>query len=157
MTSERDFKDLVRARMAVTGENYTTARSKLLVELDEAKRFRERTLRTFFPDGRLLSIPARRRARVVVLLELLRLFAPGRQYSELEVNDLLRPLHPDVALLRRELVDYGFVTRSAGVYRLADECPRPGSIVAGEFPADAAQRFAAAREAQPAHPAPSDD
>ena len=60
-------------------------------------------MRTFFDGERLRSIPAKRKARVAVLLELLRRFEPGRRYAEREVNDILRHAHPDVALLRRDL------------------------------------------------------
>jgi hypothetical protein len=35
---------------------------------------------------------------------------------EQEVNDLLAPIHSDVAALRRHLVDEQFLTRRAGVY-----------------------------------------
>jgi hypothetical protein len=35
---------------------------------------------------------------------------------EQEVNDLLAPIHSDVAALRRHLVDEQFLTRQAGVY-----------------------------------------
>jgi len=148
MTSERDFKKLVRARMVDTGETYTAARAALLAESEEAERFRAKTLRSFFRDGRLVAIPARRRARVVVLLELLALFEAGRDYPEREVNDVLRAVHDDVAYLRRELVDYGFLNREASVYLVAEEWPTPGHTVAGELPPDAARRFArATREA----------
>ena len=59
-------------------------------------------------------------------------FAPGRSYPESEVNDLLREAHEDVATLRRELVDYGFMVRDRGIYRLATELPSRGSTVAQE-------------------------
>ncbi len=81
--------------------------------------FHARTIRTFFDGRRLRSIPAKRRARVAVLVELLRWFEPGRTYSEAEVNAILREAHDDVAYLRRELVDYRYLERSHGTYRVA--------------------------------------
>ncbi|MCC7024495.1 MAG: metalloregulator ArsR/SmtB family transcription factor [Thermomicrobiales bacterium] len=89
-------------------------------------------LRAFFDGGRLKQIPASRKKRVVVLRRLLELFAPGRDYSEREVNELLRSAHDDVASLRRELVDYGFMTRDRGIYRVATELPQRGVTVAQE-------------------------
>ncbi|MCC2626874.1 MAG: hypothetical protein K0S14_524, partial [Thermomicrobiales bacterium] len=59
-------------------------------------------------------------------------FAPDRAYREAEVNDLLREAHDDVATLRRELVDYGFMVRDRGIYRIATELPARGSTVAQE-------------------------
>jgi hypothetical protein len=81
---------------------------------------------------RLRQIPASRKKRVVVLRRLLGRFAPGRAYPESEVNDLLREAHDDVATLRRELVDYGFMVRDRGIYRIATELPDRGSTVAQE-------------------------
>src|SRR5215208_4625564 len=86
-------------------------------------------LRAFFDGPRLRQIPASRKKRVVVLRRLLERFAPGRAYPESEVNDLLREAHDDVATLRRELVDYGFMIRDRGIYRIAAELPARGSTV----------------------------
>lgn len=142
MTSDRDFKKLVRARMVETGENYTSARAALVADRAAAQRFYDRTLQAFFRDGRLVAIPAKRRARVVVLLELLRLFEPAKDYPERQVNEILRDVHEDVAYLRRELVDYGLMRRTNAIYRLAELAPEPGHTVVGELPADMGSRFA---------------
>src|SRR5699024_371655 len=70
------FKKLVRSRMTATGENFTAARAALLesspVETapephtagidPHIERFRTRTLATFMPAGRIISIPTKRRA-----------------------------------------------------------------------------------------------
>ena len=89
-------------------------------------------LRAFFDGPRLRQIPASRKKRVIVLRRLLERFAPGRSYPESEVNDLLREAHEDVATLRRELVDYGFMVRDRGIYRIATELPARGSTVTQE-------------------------
>jgi hypothetical protein len=89
-------------------------------------------LRAFFDGPRLRRIPSSRKKRVIVLRRLLERFAPGRAYPESEVNDLLREAHDDVATLRRELVDYRFMVRDRGIYRVATELPDRGSTVAQE-------------------------
>ena len=73
-------------------------------------------LQTFIRDGRLVSIPEKRSKQLVVLRHLATVFEPGVQYPEREVNALLAAWHPDVAALRRYLVDDGFLSREAGVY-----------------------------------------
>jgi hypothetical protein len=74
-------------------------------------------LRTFFDaQGRLVTVPAKRGKRLVVLDHLAQRFEPGERYSETEVNNRLREAHDDVAALRRYLVDEGFLSREAGVY-----------------------------------------
>jgi hypothetical protein len=69
---------------------------------------------------RLVSIPAQEKKRLVVLAYLReRCFAEDRDYPEKEVNQRLAIFHPDVASLRRYLIETGLMTRSAGVYRRA--------------------------------------
>ena len=75
-------------------------------------------MRSFFRDGRLVSIPAHEQKKLVVLRHIVDLcFPEDRAYPEKEVNQRLALLHPDVAALRRYLVDYGLMTRAAGEYR----------------------------------------
>ena len=82
--------------------------------------FDAKVLRSFFVDDRLVSIPAQEKKKLVVLRYLLgRCFTEDRPYPEKEVNQRLALFHPDVASLRRFLVEYGMVTREAGVYRRA--------------------------------------
>lgn len=97
---------------------------------------REKVLRTFFDGDRLRSIPARRKQRVIVLQHLLTWFDPGRTYEEREVNDILRSAHEDVATLRRELVDYGYMTRERGTYTVSRSLPQRSRHLLDEMPAD---------------------
>ena len=81
---------------------------------------REKVVRAFLRDGRLLSIPAKPSKRDLLLAVILDLaFVEDRDYEEKEVNMRLALLHPDVAALRRYLVDGRFMTREAGTYRRA--------------------------------------
>lgn len=127
MTKHKDFKHLVRTRMSTTGENFTTVRAALLDDRSsadhihrtptltdpKAEAFRAKTLRTFMREGRLVSIPTKRKALVVVLLEILTVFETDRIYSEQDVNTILGVVHPDFARLRRELIDYRYLGRDA--------------------------------------------
>jgi hypothetical protein len=79
---------------------------------------REKVVRAFIQDGRLVSIPAKPSKRDLLLPVILdRCFSEDRPYEEKEVNMRLALLHPDVAALRRYLVDGGWMTREAGIYR----------------------------------------
>lgn len=106
--------------------------------LGDADPERAKVLRDFFAGERLKQIPAQRRKRVIVLQHLLTRFEPHRDYPERQVNDILRPAHADVATLRRELVDYGYMTRTNGVYRVAMALPARGPTVAQEIVGDEA-------------------
>jgi hypothetical protein len=86
----------------------------------------EKVVRAFLRDGRLVSIPARPRKRELLLPVILdRCFPEDRDYEEKEVNMRLALLHPDVAALRRYLVDGRLMTREAGNYRRARPMARP--------------------------------
>jgi biotin operon repressor len=102
----------------------------------------QKVLRAFFSGPRLTQIPASRKKRVVVLRKLLEGFTPGVVYPEREVNDILRQAHDDVATLRRELVDYGFMVRQGGEYRVAGALPARGATVSQEV-GDEAEWFPA--------------
>jgi hypothetical protein len=80
----------------------------------------EKVVRSFLRDGRLVSIPAKPSKRDLLLPVILdETFPDDRDYEEKEVNMRLALLHPDVAALRRYLVDGRFMTREAGIYRRA--------------------------------------
>ena len=78
----------------------------------------EKVVRAFMRDGRLVAIPAKPSKRDLLLPVILdQCFPDERDYEEKEVNMRLALVHPDVAALRRYLVDGGWMIRSAGIYR----------------------------------------
>jgi DNA-binding HxlR family transcriptional regulator len=82
--------------------------------------FDAKVLRAFITDGRLASIPAQEKKRDVILRYLRdRCFREDRPYPEKEVNALLAVFHPDVASIRRYMVDTKLMTRESGLYRRA--------------------------------------
>lgn len=88
-------------------------------ELPDATPEQARVLRNFVENGRLRALPMRMAQRRVVLDYLADRFDAGIDYAEADVNELLGRFHDDYASLRRYLVDEGFLTRTAGVYRRA--------------------------------------
>lgn len=94
---------------------------------------RERTLRAFVRDGRLVSIPAKPSKRELLLPWVVdTCFPEDRDYEEKEVNMRLALLHPDVAALRRYLVDGRLMTREAGIYRRARPIGGEGGADGGD-------------------------
>jgi hypothetical protein len=94
---------------------YETLRAAVRPPADESEPAEEsgnEVLRRFLHKGRLLAMPAAHGKRLVVLDHLAGLFEPGRRYPEREVNELLGRYHPDYAMLRRYLVDDGFLDRA---------------------------------------------
>jgi hypothetical protein len=77
---------------------------------------RDKVLRSFFDGERLRTMPRPGRKRRIVLEQVAQRFEPGRRYDETEVNNCLRPVWPDVAALRRYLVDEVLLDRAEGRY-----------------------------------------
>lgn len=76
----------------------------------------QKILGTYFPqgvDGPLATYPSREKRRLIILQQLAKRFSPQQVYSEKEVNVILAAAYEDHVLLRRQLIDYGFLSRRA--------------------------------------------
>ena len=80
-------------------------------ELDE--RTRKVLAAHLDPDGTIKQIPLQSAKLRVVLNYLIVAFTPGMDYTEKEVNTILRHFHEDAAGLRRDLVDAGLLARES--------------------------------------------
>ena len=60
----------------------------------------------------LRQIPSREKRKIVVLRKIAAEFSPDRQYTEKEINDILRSIHEDFSALRRYLIDYRLMQRT---------------------------------------------
>ncbi|MDQ6691643.1 MAG: metalloregulator ArsR/SmtB family transcription factor [Candidatus Dormibacteraeota bacterium] len=101
--------------------NRSLAPEKLAIPDDAGGgEWERKVLGDFLENGRLRSIPAAERKRLVVLRWLAGKFEPDRRYSELEVNAIVAEFHNDYASIRRYLVDHDFMARAAGFYWRVD-------------------------------------
>ena len=74
----------------------------------------QKILAIYFPqgiEGPLATYPGREKRRLIVLRQLAERFSPDRAYDEKEVNAVLSAAYEDHVLLRRHLIDYGFLSR----------------------------------------------
>jgi biotin operon repressor len=71
-------------------------------------------LRGICEGHHLSQIPTKQKKLMPVLRYLTQRFEPGRQYTEREVNDIIRQLHDDYVTLRRLLIDFHFLDRQSG-------------------------------------------
>jgi len=63
------------------------------------------------PDGTIKRLPSQASQLKVILEYLVQAFTPGWNYSEKEVNTIIRRFHVDVSGLRRDLIDAGLLAR----------------------------------------------
>ncbi len=80
--------------------------------------FRDQVLMQYMPGGELLRWPSRFKRQYIIIEEVSRRFEPGVDYTEREVDAMLKEIYPrDHCTLRRYLVDLRFVHRKDGIYR----------------------------------------
>ncbi len=83
----------------------------------ETDAYKQKVLKAFVKQGRLVRLPAQLKKLQVILELIVQEFEPEREYTEKEVNFILLDFHEDVATLRRSLIEYNLMTRSGGIYR----------------------------------------
>ena len=59
----------------------------------------------------LIRFPRKEKKKVVVLTKIAEEFELGKQYTEKEVNEIIKPFYFDFVTLRRYLIEYGFMER----------------------------------------------
>ena len=74
-------------------------------------------LANYLDGERIKAIPSKRSRKLLVLAWLVQRFERARDYTEAEVNELIKRSHPDFATLRRELYDAYLMDRHDGIYR----------------------------------------
>jgi hypothetical protein len=110
-TYELDTEALERMAREVLSD----LRPRVRPEDFEGEAYDRKVLSDFFQaDGRLKTIPAQEKKMLVVLRHIAQSFEPEARYPEAQVNEMLLDFHEDTALLRRNLVDYGFLEREGG-------------------------------------------
>ena len=102
--------------LRVAAVEVVDVRLRMIGHVIAATEDEEVVLRTFFRNGRLTELPAKRSKRRIVLERIAIEFEPGRHYDEDEVNVTVGRFFPDHATLRRALVDEGFLDRDHGTY-----------------------------------------
>lgn len=67
---------------------------------------------SYIKDGKVSIIPTKQKKKIVILREILKKFELNREYSEKEVNEIIKTFNDDYSTLRRDLINYGFLQRS---------------------------------------------
>ncbi|NOW32865.1 DUF2087 domain-containing protein [Clostridium beijerinckii] len=63
-------------------------------------------------NPKLRSFPAKEEKRKALLPRFANLFEPNKEYTEAEVKRIIKPIYEDDAIIRRYLVDYGYLGRN---------------------------------------------
>jgi hypothetical protein len=74
----------------------------------------EKILKKLFPDGldgKLKTFAVKQKSKLAVLRHISNRFEIDRLYDEKEVNQILKEVYDDYVMLRRYLIEYGFIDR----------------------------------------------
>ena len=89
----------------------TTVDQRYAITVDE----NDEIIAKYFPqglDGGLTGFPKKEKRKIAILKHIMTRFVPRRNYTEKEVNELLKQIYPiDYVTLRRYLIEYGFMDR----------------------------------------------
>lgn len=75
-----------------------------------------KVLNTYFQDGRITQFPVSEKKLQVILKWIVQHFEEGTEYTEKQVNEILKEFNEDYATLRRSLVDSEYLRREKGIY-----------------------------------------
>lgn len=89
------------------------------IMLDDHKRMKDSVIKNFFTsEGKLKSLPAQLKKKLIVMEHLVSQLEKGRKYSEKEINDFIKNFHEDFATIRREFIMHHFMYRESEIYEL---------------------------------------
>ena len=80
------------------------------ITMEEEKKLLKKYFRE---NGKLDRYPIKAKDQIVVLRKVVTLFEAGEKYSEKEVNAIIEGIFEDYAILRRNLIEHGFMKRKA--------------------------------------------
>lgn len=84
-------------------------------EREEA--YRQKVITSFFEYGKLKTIPAQRKKKLIILEEIAKNFEKGKTYTEQEVNDTILQYHEDYCTLRRDMISERMMKREGTNYQ----------------------------------------
>jgi len=82
--------------------------------------YKAKVLTTFYQDGKIKQIPAQKQKRWIVFEPVLKRFEYGKDYSEQEVNEIIKQFHPDYCLIRRSFIEENVMSRKDNIYRITE-------------------------------------
>ena len=102
----RDLERLARTQLA-------KARPAYVPSPDADERTRKTLVVYLNPDGSIKQLPNQPAKLRVILEYLAQAFSQGIDYTEKEVNTILKRFHNDFSGLRRDLIDAGLLSRES--------------------------------------------
>lgn len=104
-------KSLKDDQIVAIHNNATMVDDRYLITEKEKEQILKNVFETLSPL-KLKTFPRKEKNKIVVLRKIAEILEKGKRYSEKEVNQILKEVYGDYAVIRRFLVDYGFMERT---------------------------------------------
>ncbi|MED1603794.1 metalloregulator ArsR/SmtB family transcription factor [Cytobacillus kochii] len=103
---------------AVTLEKIISQKEEL-EEMEQDNAYRKKVLEAFIQtDGKLKSIPAQRKKKLIIFEHMVKGLKKGVKYEEKEINEYIKNFHDDFATIRREFITNQYMYRENGIYEV---------------------------------------
>jgi hypothetical protein len=112
LSQKEDVYELNDHKLSILARDYFGKERPAYIPAPDLDDKSKKVLKAYLnADGSIRQIPNQPAKLQVVLNYLIQAFAPGTNYIEKEVNQILRRFHEDIAGLRRDLVDAKMLDR----------------------------------------------
>ena len=106
-----DRKRLADDSIVAVHNNATMVDDRYLVTEKEKEEILENVFYSLSPL-KLKTFSRKEKKKVIILSKIAEQLDPSKRYSEVELNTVLKSIYKDYAVIRRYLVDYGFLERT---------------------------------------------
>jgi hypothetical protein len=112
LSQKDDVYELDESKLSILARDNFAKERPSYVPVSELDAQSKKVLKAYLnADGSIRQIPSQPVRFKVILNYLIQAFAPATNYTEKEVNQILRRFHEDTAGLRRDLVDANMLDR----------------------------------------------
>ena len=80
--------------------------------------YKQKVIKSFFKGKKLVRLPSQNMKKWIILEVILQKFSSSIEYTEQEVNDIIKPIYDDYCTIRRALVDENLIIRKSSSYLL---------------------------------------
>lgn len=116
------LNESVIKQQAKTLSSLIEKKEEELEEMIEQNTERHKVIGNFITkEGKLKTIPAQRKKKLMVFEYIVRGLKTGKKYPEKELNDYIKQFHEDYATIRREFIINHYMYRENGIYELNPE------------------------------------
>ncbi len=88
------------------------------IQEERIEKYKQKVLKAFFKKNLLIKLPVQRKKKMIVLDEFVKKFKHGREYTEKEIDDIIKQSYDDYCTIRRLMIEEKIMKREKQIYRL---------------------------------------